>query len=162
MNRSICKKAGSSNARLRGNRGLATVEFAIAAPVLCLLVLAAAELGRAFVQHTILSYAVREGARYVSQNSVDGNTGVVGITATAATSGKNVVVYGNIAGTGSPRLPGFATSQVTVTSSLNNVSVVATYPYTPMVGSRLPTFGFGAPISLTFSMKVAVVMRGIS
>jgi hypothetical protein len=72
-------------------------------------------------------------------------------------------VYGNIGGSGSRRLPNFQPSQVAVTSVGNsNVRVVAIYPYQPMVGATLPTFGIGAPISLMLNMQIAITMRAIN
>jgi Flp pilus assembly protein TadG len=150
--------------RPRHSRGLAAVEFVITAPLLLLVLLACAEFGRAFVQYATLDYSVRNSVRYVSENAIIGTTGVVSPSATTITQAKNLAVYGNVAGTGSPRLPNFQTSQVTVSSpGGNNIVVSANYPYQPVVGSALPTFGFGGgPISLTFNMQIAVTMRAIS
>lgn len=147
----------------RGCRGTAVVEFAVATPLLLLLLLATAELGRAFLQYTILSYAVREAARFASENSIDGQTGLVVVSTQTATSTRNLAVYGNVGGTGSPRLPSFATGQVAVQASGGtNVTVAATYPYVPMVGASLPAFGLGDPISLTINLQIVTTMRAIS
>jgi len=147
----------------RDARGIATVEFALAAPMLFLLVLATAEFGRAFVEYTVLSYAVRDAVRYVSENSINGTTGVVSLNATTIANAQNLVVYDNVAGTGTARLTGLKIGQVAVTApGANNIQVAVSYPYTPMVGSKLPTFGFGAPIPLTFNMAITVTMRAIT
>jgi len=144
-------------------RGVATLELAMAAPVLCLLVLATAELGRAFIHYTTLSHGVRQAARYLTEHSINGTTGVVSISSTEIARTRNLAVYGNTAGTGTQRLPRFQPNQVAVASVGNdNVRVLATYPYQPMLGATLPTFGLGDPISLTFNMQIAVTMRAIS
>lgn len=145
------------------SQGIATVEFAISAPLLCLLVVAVAEVGRAFVHHTILSYCVRDAVRFVTENAINGTTGVVVLTAATTTAARNLAVYGNVAGNGAPRLPAFAPGQVTVASVGNdNIRIVATYPYQPMIGAQLPGFGFGPPTPLVFNMQIAVTMRAIS
>ena len=144
----------------RCERGVAIVEFAIAAPLLLLLLLATAELGRMLSQYDTLNKAVRDGARYLAGNALQGTTGVVVITPTLQTATVNLVVTGNTAGTGSALLPGLAASNVSV-SSLGSgyVSVAATYAYVPMVGSRLPTFGLSAPINVAINLTATQVMR---
>ena len=146
----------------RQARGLAAVEFVIVAPFMLFLMLAGAELGRAFVQYQTLSYLVRHSARYVSENSINGTTGVVSISTQTITRARNLAVYGNIQGTGQPRLPLYQGSQVQVVDAGNdNVRVTATYPYQPMIGPALPRFGTGAgPVS--FNMQIAVTLRAIS
>jgi Flp pilus assembly protein TadG len=148
----------------RWSQGIAAVEFVITAPLLLLLLLAGAEIGRAFVQYATLSYSIRDSARFVSEHSINGTTGVVVLDPVMIAEAKNLAVYGNIAGTGNAKLPNYQASQVAVINAGNdNVRVTATYPYQPMLGPALPTFGTGAgPISLTFNMQIAVTMRAIS
>ncbi len=55
--------AGKSFARLRGEEGQATVEFALVLPILILLVVGIFEFGRAWNAHQVITDAVREGAR---------------------------------------------------------------------------------------------------
>ena len=50
--------------RKRPRRGVAAVEFAVAVPVLFLLALGCADLGRAFAAYLIVSNAARVGAEY--------------------------------------------------------------------------------------------------
>lgn len=148
----------------RRARGVAAVEFVIAAPFLLLLLVAGAEIGRAFVQYQTLSYAVRHSARYASENSINGTTGVVSLSAQTVTRAQNLAVYGNILGTGTPKLPGYQVSQVQVVDAGgDNVRVTATYPYQPMVGPVLPRFGFGTgPDPGPFNMQISVTLRAIS
>jgi Flp pilus assembly protein TadG len=143
-------------------RGIATIEFAICAPVLLLLMLSTAEVGRILYQYNTLSKAVRDGARYAVVNASVGTTRIVNITTTTRDQTRNLVVTGNTAGTGTPLLPGLTVNNVAVTNAGNGfVSVVATYTYTPMLGATLPTFGLGAPINLTRPLPATVIMRAL-
>ena len=83
------------NAHIR-QRGSAVVELAIVLPLLLLIFLGTAEFGRALFQYNTLTKTVRDGARYISQNSLNGSTGVVDVppTAVAVVETKNLVVYG--------------------------------------------------------------------
>ena len=148
----------------RRERGIAAVEFVVTAPFVCFLLLAGAEVGRAFIHYSTLSYAVRASARYVSEHSINGTTGVVVISANTMTQARNMVVYGNIAGAGQPRLPNLDAAQVQVVNAGNdNVRVTATYAYQPMIGPILPGFGFGTgSVPLNFNMLIAVTLRAIS
>lgn len=144
--------------------GIATVEFAITAPVLCFLLLAGAEVGRAFVQQSVLSNAARQSARFAADNnSFNELTGLPNLSAATITSARNMVVYGNAGGLGSPRLTGLTIAHVTVTvQATNDIRVLVNYPYQPMVGAVLPSFGFGPATPLNFVLQIGVSMRAIS
>lgn len=142
------------------HRGTATVEFAIALPVLLLLMLATAEFGRLISQYNTLSKAVRDGARYAASTAALGSTGLVYVSPQIQASVANLVSTGNINGTGSALLPGLSASSVTVSNAGNGyVLVSATYTYVPMLGTTLPTFGLGSPISLSLTLNAASTMR---
>ncbi len=142
--------------------GLATVEFAIALPLLLLLMLATAEFGRIFSQYNTLTKSVRNACKYVSSKAAAGSTRVVNITAQLQNDAGNLVATGNVNGTGGPLLPGLSSNNVTVSDAGNGyVSVSVSYTYSPMVGATLPTFGFGTPISLSFPLQAAVIMRAL-
>ena len=146
-------------------RGLAAVEAAIVLPVLLLLLLATGELGRAFYQYNTLTKAVRDGARYVSEKATDGLTGLIAdpIDTAALTATKNLVVYGNPAGTGDALLEGLAIADVTVTAvDSTHVQVRATYAYRPIFASGLPDFGFGSgPVGTNFNFQATTTMRAL-
>jgi Flp pilus assembly protein TadG len=144
------------------SRGIATIEFVLAVPVLMLLVFAIAELGRAFVQYTVLANSIRNAARYVAGQALNGSTGLVSVSAQLQTQGQNLAAYGSIAG-GTPILPGLTPSQITVANAGNgNVSVSVEYPYASIFGATLPNFGFsGDPISLVFDMTAAATLRAL-
>lgn len=145
--------------RVRKQHGVATIEFAICAPILFMLMLATAELGRAMFQYNTLIKAVRDGARYAASASTSSQRIVV-ITNQVRTQTLNLVVTGNIGGTSAPLLPGLTVNNVTLNNAGNGfISVSATYTFTPMLGATLPRFGFGPPINLSMTLPATVVMR---
>jgi hypothetical protein len=73
-------------------RGVAIVEFALILPLLLLLTMTVTEFGRALYQYDILAKSVRDAARYLS----------VQTPGTHTAEARNLVVYGNTAGTGTP------------------------------------------------------------
>lgn len=146
----------------RHQRGLAVVEFVVTAPLVFLLLLGCAEIGRAFIHYATLTYSVRDAVRFATEKVFNGSTQVVSLTNAKITQTKNLAVYGNIGGTGNARLPQYQTSHVAVVDAGNsNIRVTATYPYQPMLGAILPGFN-GDSVSLNFNMQVAVTMRAIS
>jgi Flp pilus assembly protein TadG len=92
----------------RDERGVQLLETAIVIPILLLLFGAVAEFGRYFYEYTTVAKAARVGARYLASKSVNGSTDYIG-------NAKKIVVYGNIAGTGSPVLPGLTVDNIDVT-----------------------------------------------
>ena len=159
---SIAKRAEWCAPGPRCQRGLAAVEFIVTAPLMLLLLLGCAEVGRAFIHYATLTYSVRDAVRFVTTHAFNGNTtGVVQLTNTTITQTRNLAVYGNVAATGNARLPHYQTSHVDVVDAgSNNIRVTATYPYQPMLGAVLPGFGSGS-VALNFDMQVAVTMRAI-
>ena len=149
----------SPSSRTRRQRGVATIEFALCAPILFLLMFATAELGRALFQYNTLVKAVRDGARYAAAAATN-STRVVNITNQMRTATVNLVMTGTTAGTGTPLLEGMRAADVTVSNNGNGfVSVSATYVYQPMLGASLPVFGFGDGIDLSMTLSAAVIMR---
>jgi Flp pilus assembly protein TadG len=143
-------------------RGLALVETAITLPFLLFVMLAASEFTHAFVQHTTITKAARDGARHVAEEAIKGGTGLIDLTSELRDDTRRLVVYGNKAGTGTPVVSGLTVSDVTVTDvGGNNLEVSVNYPYTGILGTVLPTFGFGPNISLLFNMNATVTMRGL-
>jgi len=96
-------------------RGIQLAELAIALPIFVLMFAATAEFGRYFYEYTTLAKAARVGTRYLA-------TACVGPSFNTASNGKNLVVYGNVDGTGSPILNGLSPSNINVTylNSLGN------------------------------------------
>ena len=157
-----------NNSRYR-QRGVMSVEFIIVAPVILLLMLGISELGHAMYQYNTLTKAVRDGARYLSANATVGSTGTIIIDATDITETENLVVYGNAAGTGSPKVPSLAVNHITVSClgggtacpGVDHVVVAAQWPYQSIMGAALSMFGFGADLGLGFTLDTTVTMRAI-
>ena len=146
-------------------RGLAAVETVIILPILLLLMLATAELGRAFYLSNSLAKMVRDGARHISANATKGDSGIIDPTdadyINAESVTKNLIVYGTPTGTGNVLLPGFLTTDVTVTVvDPVHVQVNAVYNFTPIFAA-IPTFGFGADILINFPLTASVTMRAL-
>jgi hypothetical protein len=144
-------------------RGLAAVEFAIILPLVLLIMLATAELGRALYQYNTLTKAVRDGARYLSGVAIVGGTGAIDLTATKLTNTRNLVVYGNISGAGTALLPGLAPAQITIPDPPPDplhVRVQATYAYQPIFAT-LPGFGLMSDVSANWNLTAASTMRAL-
>lgn len=148
---------------LNRQRGLALVETAITMPFLLFVMLAATEFTNAFVQHMTLTKAVRDGARHAAEEAYNRNTGQIEWTTALEDDVKRLVVYGNKAGTGAPAVNGLTVNEVTAVrlGVSDNIEVSVTYPYTGIIGSALPTFGYGSDISLLFTMNATLTMRAL-
>jgi hypothetical protein len=135
-------------------------EMAIVLPVILLLLMATAELGRAFWQYNTLTKSVRDAVRYASGQGLYGSGGVVLLTDELRTAVQNLVVYGNSAGTGAPLLAGLTTSNVTLESPGDeDILVRTTYTYAPIFG-LLPTFD-GGGIATIFDFEAVARMRAL-
>lgn len=116
-------------------RGSTLVEFAIGVTVLATAVFGVIEFGRALWTHNALTDAARRGARYAVLHTPNDISQV-----------KNVVVYGNPAGTGNPMLQNLSTANVNVSYSgfgLNDGTVtvsITSYQFqfvVPIVGTNI-------------------------
>ncbi len=143
-------------------RGAVLVEMALVTPILLAMMLAAAEVTRAFVDHNTLTKAVRSGARYVAANAYQGTTGVIAVGATLKAETQNLVVYGNTAGTGAPVLAGLTAADITVTDvGANNIRVSAAHTISGMLGPVLRSFSGGPDISMVHNLQATVTMRAL-
>jgi hypothetical protein len=73
-------------------KGVALVEFALILPFLLLLSMITTEFGRAMYQYNTLTKSVRDASRYLSLQT----------PGTKIAEARNLMVYGNTAGTGAP------------------------------------------------------------
>jgi Flp pilus assembly protein TadG len=93
--------------RLKKNRnnerGATLVEFSIGVTVFAVAMFAVLEFSRLLWVHNALTDAARRGARYAVMHSENDSDAV-----------KNIVVYGNAAGTGNPMLANLSTEDVDV------------------------------------------------
>ncbi|EFI60367.1 MULTISPECIES: TadE/TadG family type IV pilus assembly protein [Comamonas] len=95
--------------RLSSHRGVALIEFALILPLLLILTFITTEFGRALYQYNTLTKAVRDASRYLSvQDPSIATSDPQGLINNA----KNLVVFGNVANTGSPLAVGLSVSQI--------------------------------------------------
>lgn len=134
--------------RLAGDStGSALVEMTIVVPVAISMMAGVVDFGMAFATQATGGKSVRDAGRYLSTlpSSAACGWGVA--------NAKNLAVYGNLAGTGSPLITGWATSNVTITTSPANC---ATQPYTIIVTATIPYTSIMVasflPISSTFTL----------
>jgi Flp pilus assembly protein TadG len=138
---------------LSGEFGTEIVELVIVLPLLAILLIGGIEFGRAMYTYNIITKSMRNAARYVSADSIS-TTGV--IPGTTITKAKNLAVYGNISGTGSPIAPGFTTSNVSIPAgnvvSTNKiyVTVSAAYSYPSLFNLFLRSSTFRPSVTMIF------------
>lgn len=139
---------------VRKERGAQLVELAIVLPIFILLFAATAEFGRYFYEYTTLAKAARVGARYLATTAVK---------TTEDTNARNIVVFGNTAGTGNPILTGLAASNVTITRT-GGSAVPETVTVEITGFKHQPIFDLGkitniTTLSLNIDVKPSVTMR---
>jgi Flp pilus assembly protein TadG len=104
----------------RRESGSTLLEFSIGATVFLTAMFGVMEFGRVLWTHNALSDAARRGARYAINQPASTPAGV-SVTGTnvgpSVTAIKNIVVYGNPAGTGQPLVNNLGTGNVNVTYS---------------------------------------------
>jgi len=151
--------------RRRQQTGTATIEMVAVTPLLLLLMLGVSEIGKGLIQYNTLNKSVREAARQVTRTALLGTTGTVAITGELKLEGQNLVVYGNVApaADSQPRLLGLTIDHVSVIDAGNNMVLIqANYPYVPLVGPVLETFGYGTDIATGgFTLTASVMMRAL-
>ncbi len=158
MHKKINWKKGNTQ-----QKGLAVVEFALILPILLFLMLATAEFGKAFYEYNTLTKTIRDGARFLANNALDGTTGLVDVTAANETAAKNIVVYGNQGGTGTALLDGLVANDITIAEvGDDHVSVTAAYNYIPIYAAGIPSFGIGTQaIATNFVFNASTTMRAL-
>ncbi|CAN5711679.1 hypothetical protein BH18ACI4_BH18ACI4_11550 [soil metagenome] len=143
----------------RNDRGLQLVELAIALPVMVLMFAAVAEFGRYFYEYTTLAKGSRVAVRYLATAQTNGDDDP---------AAKNLVVYGNLAGTGTPIVNGLAPSNVEITRrNAAGVPVSGGIPNTVTIRiinyTHSPLFDLGkltnSSLSLAVDVKPSVTMR---
>ena len=136
-------------------RGVQLVELAIVLPLFMILFAATAEFGRYFYEYTTLAKATRAGTRYLITAQVNG---------AEDTTAKNIVVYGNPTGTGSPILTGLDPTNIVITRT-GGTSILPQLVKMEVTGYKhQPIFDLGlmtktAGLSLNIDVKPSVTMR---
>ena len=139
----------------RDERGLQLVEAAIVVPIFLILFGATAEFGRYFYEYTTLAKAARAGSRYLTTAPVQ---------ALEDTAAKNIVVYGNAAGTGTPILPGLTPTHVVITRqggvlSIPETTTVQIVGYQHQSILNLGSLTNRTGLSMNVDVKPSVTMR---
>jgi Flp pilus assembly protein TadG len=142
----------------RDDRGLQLVELAIALPVIVVLFAAAAEFGRYFQEYTTLAKGNRVAARFLATACADGGDDV---------AAKNLVVFGNMAGTGNPIVNGLTVENVLIERRNGSGALTTGFPTTVTVKiinfNHSPLFNLGQlmgnSLSLNIAVKPSVTMR---
>ena len=139
----------------REESGVQLVELAIVLPVFLMLFGAAAEFGRYFYEYTTLDKATRAASRYLATAAVNG---------TEDTRARNIAVYGNMDGTGTPIVSGLTTANVVITRAggvptLQQTVTVQIYGF-----KHQPVFDLGklinvSSLSLNIDVKPSSTMR---
>lgn len=118
--------------------GVALVEFAFVLPLLLVLSLLCTELGRAVYRYNTTAKAVRNAVRYLS----------VQTPGTHVAEARNLILYGNVAGTGALLDPALTAANVPAPTwqtagsdpLINTVTIRVTgYQFRPMIGNAFGT-----------------------
>lgn len=138
-------------------RGVQLIETAIVVPILLLLFAGVAEFGRYFYEYSTLAKASRLGARYLAAKAASGPNNW-------QLNAKNIVVYGNTAGTGTPILSGLTTDNVTITYEGGTTGVPDLVRVSITGYEHQPIFDLGAlmkndALSLNIDVKPSVTMK---
>lgn len=139
-------------------KGLAAVEMLIVVPVLMLILMSIAEFGNAFVQYTNLNKMAQSGVRYATA----GVTGTSSYDQIADVDEiKNMVLYGNTAGTGTPLMSGIqlgsdtVPSDITVVHQNGYVTITINHTYVPVMTGFSSTINFAVPLDASAMMRTA-------
>lgn len=165
-------KPGNPRALPR-QRGVAMLELSVTLPLLLAICFSIVEFGRAIYTYNTLAKSARDAVRYLT-------TQAAGDTDAWATA-RNLMTYGNPAGTGSPLLPSLdATNmgdRIVIHDASNNASnlnqgtnpaintvtvTVTGYQFTPLIDllamTRFYTGGSSSIVSITFG-DISATMR---
>lgn len=143
----------------RNERGVQLVELAIVLPVLMLLFAAVAEFGRYYYEYTTLAKGSRTAVRYLITARTNGLDDL---------AAKNLVVYGNLDGTGSPIVSGLKPENVDITRrDVDGALVTEGIPNTVTIKIKdfkhSPVFDLGKLVttsaSLNVDIKPSITMR---
>ena len=140
--------------------GVALVELALIIPLLLLLTFITTEFGRAMFEYNAVTKATRDAVRYLSFQT----------PGTKITEARNLIVYGNLAGTGTPLARGLTLTNVPAGSCciwqtagtnpvVNTVTVrVSSYTFRPLFSSVLGIAFGDANGNIVFS-DITATMR---
>ncbi|MGQ7818353.1 TadE/TadG family type IV pilus assembly protein [Metapseudomonas furukawaii] len=152
----------------RGQRGVAMVEFAIALPLLLLMLLAIGEFGRMLYQYNSLLQASRDAGRYVAGKAWDRTLGKIVLVdqqqdKDLVSEARNIAVYGipGVTDDSQPVVAGLETGDVSVTEfDAEHVQVSITFAFQPLLGDGIPAL-VGDEIDLNLNLVATTVMRAL-
>lgn len=127
--------------RRRARRGQSLVEFALITPVLMMLLMLAADFGRAFTAYIAISSAAREGASYGSESLVQA-TNASAVQAAALADAPSI--WGTA--------PTVSTTTGVDTWGYTYVQVTVNYTFTPF--TRVPPIPASVAMTRTVRMRV--------
>ncbi|TCL32811.1 Flp pilus assembly protein TadG [Azotobacter chroococcum] len=137
------------------------MEFAIALPLLLLLLLAVAEFGRMLYHYNSLMQASRDASRYVAGQAWNSTLGEIELADALMTQTRNIAVYGLPVVSSTPAVPDLTTDQVSVAvepGTSDHIRVSISYDFQPVIGDSIPAF-IGKEISLRVTLVATTVMR---
>ena len=156
------RRLGWLNRFRRDERGVQLLEIAIVLPIMFMLFGAVAEFGRYFYEYTTAAKAARVGARYMASKALES------ASTNWELNTKNLVVYGNTAGSGAPILDGMTIANVDLVyqggSYTGGNGVPATVTVNIVNYTHQPVFDLGklttvSSLSLNIDVKPSVTMR---
>lgn len=135
--------------------GVQLVELAVVLPLFLMLFAATAEFGRYFYEYTTAAKGARVAARYLVSLKV---------SAANDNDAKNLVVYGNAAGLGTPILYGLTTANVQITRQGGVPALPETVTVSIVNYQHSPVFDLGkmlksTTITTAVDVKPSVTMR---
>lgn len=129
---------------LRGSGGASATEFALALPVVVLLLTGVTEVGRMLYQSSALEKGVRAGALYAGRVEAP-------ISAADLAAAENVVKTGDPTGSGGYLVPGFSDPGAKVNISVADynlngqdipvITVIADVPFSPLMPGLASLYG---------------------
>lgn len=152
---------------VKAERGIAMVEFAIALPLLLLLLLAVAEFGRMLYHYNNLMQASRDASRFVAGQAWNTTLGKIELSDALKAAAQNIAVFGlpvdldMATVTATPVVPGLTPGHVSVDSvGAEHIQVRISYEFQPVIGDSIPGF-IGERIPLRVPLVATTVMRAL-
>lgn len=122
-------------------KGVALVELALILPLLLLLSFITTEFGRALYEYNTVTKSTRDAVRYLSLQT----------PGTHITEARNLMVYGNLAGTGSPLARGLSLANVPA-GSCCTWQTTGTNPVINTVTVRISNYTFHSLFTSVFGI----------
>ncbi|MFP2769948.1 TadE/TadG family type IV pilus assembly protein [Oceanisphaera sp. KMM 10153] len=148
--------------RPSSQQGIAIVEATIVLPLVLLLMLSIGEFGRMIYQYHIMTKAVRAGTHHLGPENWHNDDLERPMMEDKI---KKLIIYGNDTSGTNAILPGFNTSNISISykkipagSSYVYILIDANYDWQPVFGDKFNTF-FGNEIDLSFPLKTSITSR---